>query len=457
VSGHGGAPKQLGTRFIQALALATIFALLFAVRRFTPSLREELGTVAAIGLLLLAGTLLSELLEPFGLPHLSGYLAAGILGGPHVLHLVDHETVDHLTPVNTIALSLIALAGGAELRTETLRKVARSLGWATLTQSTIVLVVMGGVFLALSGFIPFVAPLPVGARLAAAMLWGVLCVTRSPSACLGILSQTRARGPIATFSLAFIMTSDVVVIVLVALAMMIARPLLTPGAEFSLHDFQHLWDELAGSIAIGTTLGLALAAYLRLLGGRALLLILLAIGFALSPFLRYVRADPLLAFITAGFVVQNLTNQGPKLLHAVEQTGSVVFVVFFATAGAHLNVPLLKEMWQIALALCGARAFATFVAARIASRLADDPPALRTWGFSSLVSQAGLALGLAGVISGAFPSIGAGFQALAIAAVAINEMTGPILFKFALDRAGETHREEAEVARTSLVPPAPVG
>jgi Kef-type K+ transport system membrane component KefB len=453
VSGHGGAPKQFGTRVIQALALATTFGVLWVATRLTPSLREELGMVAAVGFLLLTGTLLSELLEPLGLPHLSGYLLAGIIGGPHVLHLVDHGTVDRLSPVNTISLALIALAGGAELRTETLRRVARSLGWAMLTQSTIVLVAMAGIFFALSGFIPFARDLPLGARFAVSLLWGVLCITRSPSACLGILSQTRARGPVATFSLAFIMASDVVVIVLVAAVMMIARPLLSPSAEFSLQDLEKLWHELIGSIAIGTTLGLALAAYLRLVG-RQVLLVLLAIGFGLSPFLKYVHFDPLLALITAGFVVQNLTNQGPKLLHAVEQTGSVIFVVFFATAGAHLNVPLLKETWQIALALCGARALTTYVAARIGSRAANDPPTLKRWGFSSLVSQAGLALGLAVVISEAFPNIGEGFKSLAIAAVAINEMTGPILFKFALDRAGETQREEA-VSRTSIVPPAP--
>jgi Kef-type K+ transport system membrane component KefB len=454
VSGHGSPPKQLGTRAIQALALAASFGVLYAATRFAPSLREELGTVAAVGFLLLSGTLLSELLEPIGLPHLSGYLLAGIIGGPHVLHLVDHTTVDRLSPINTISLALIALAGGAELRTETLRQVARSLGWATFTQSTIVLVVMAGVFLALSGFIPFASELPLGARMAVALLWGVLCITRSPSACLGILAQTRARGPVATFSLAFIMLSDVVVIVLVAIAMMIARPLLTQSAEFSFQDIEALGHELVGSIAIGTSLGLALAVYL-LLVGRQVLLVLLAIGFGLTPFLRYVHVDPLLAYITAGFVVQNLTNQGPKLLHAVEQAGSVVFVVFFATAGAHLDVPLLKTLWPIALALCGARAFTTYLAARLGSRLAGDPPTLRTWGFSSLVSQAGLALGLAVVIANAFPSISEGFKSLAIAAVAINEMIGPILFKFALDRAGETHKEEAEVARTSLVPPSP--
>jgi Kef-type K+ transport system membrane component KefB len=456
VSGHGGAPKGLGTRAVQALALAVTFGLLFLATRLTPELEDQLGTVAAIGFLLLAGTLCSELLETIGLPHLSGYLLAGIIGGPHILHLIDHHTVERLSPVNTLALSLIALSGGAELRMSTLREVAKSLACATVFQSFLTWGVMAAVFLACSRFIPFVAELGFSQLFGVAILWGVLSIARSPSACMGILAQTRAKGPVATFSLAFIMASDVVVVVLLAIALMIARPLVTGSGGFSMNDVSLLWHELVGSIAFGTTLGLALAAYLKLVG-RGLLLLLLAIGFGLSDFLRYVHVDPTLAFLVAGFVVQNLTAQGPKLLHAVEQTGSVVYVVFFATAGAHLNVPLLKQMWPIAITLFLARASTTYISARLASRLANDVPSVRAWGWSSLVSQAGFALGLAGVVSRAFPSIGEGFQALAIASVAINEMVGPVLFKFALDRAGETAQEDSAISRTSLVPPAPTG
>jgi Kef-type K+ transport system membrane component KefB len=454
MSGHGGASKGFGTRVVQAVALAVTFGLLYAATRITPELEDQLGTVAAIGFLLLAGTLLSELLETIGLPHLSGYLLAGIIGGPHILHLIDHHTVERLSPVNTLALSLIALSGGAELRMSTLREVAKSLAYATVFQSFLTWAVMAGVFLACSRFIPFVADLGFTQLFGVAVLWGVLSIARSPSACMGILAQTRAKGPVATFSLAFIMASDVVVVVLLAVALMIARPLVTGSGGFSMHDVGMLWHELLGSTAFGTTLGLALAAYLKLVG-RGLLLLLLAIGFGLSDFLRYVHVDPTLAFLVAGFVVQNLTAQGPKLLHAVEQTGSVVYVVFFATAGAHLNVPLLKQMWPIAITLFFARATTTYISARIAARVANDVPAVRTWGWSSLISQAGFALGLAGVVSRAFPSIGEGFQALAIASVAINEMVGPVLFKFALDRAGETAQEDTAVSRTSLAPPAP--
>jgi len=452
MSGHGGAPKGIGTRLVQAIALVVTFATLYAATRLTPEIENELGTVAAIGFLLLAGTLMSELLETIGLPHLSGYLLAGIVGGPHLLHLVDHHTVEALTPVNTLALSLIALGGGAELRVDTLREVAKSLRYATIVQSFFVMAVMTLVFIGVSPYLPFVSKLGVVPLVGTALLWGVLSISRSPSACMGILAQTRAKGPVATFSLAFIMLSDVVVVLLLAIAMMIARPMITGVGGFSLKDVEALGHELLGSVAFGTTLGLVLAAYLRLVG-KQLLLVLLAIGFGLSDFLRYVHVDPTLAFLTAGFVVQNLTAQGPKLVHAIEQRGGMVFVVFFATAGAHLNLPLLKQLWPFALTLCGMRAFSTWMAARMASRWAHDVPMLRRWSWSSLVSQAGFALGLSQVIARAFPTIGDGFRDLAIAAVAINEMIGPILFKLALDRAGEAHSEE--VQRTSLAPPPP--
>ncbi|HKY39448.1 MAG TPA: cation:proton antiporter [Polyangiaceae bacterium] len=455
MSGHGSAKKGLATRAVQLLALATSFGVLFALTRFTPGIDSRLGTMTAIGFLVLAGTLLSELLEPLGLPHLTGYLLAGIVGGPHMLHLVDHHTVEQLSPVNTLALALIALAGGVELRIETLRSVAKSLAFASLIQTFVVLLGMGTMFLLLSRFIPFAKDLELRPLIGVALLWGALCVTRSPSACMGILSQTRAKGPLATFSLGFIMLSDVVVVMMVATAIMLARPLISAGAAISISDFNVLGHEILGSISMGTTLGLALAIYLRLVGGQ-LLLVLLALGFGVTAGLKYVHVDPLLTFLTAGFVVQNLSNQGPKLLHAVEQMGSVVFVLFFATAGAHLDVPLLKVAWATALTLCAARAGFTFLASRLSSRLASDPPVVRKWGWSSMVSQAGLALGLGVVVKNSFPGpIGDGFGSLVIAAVAINEMVGPVLFKMALDRTGETDRSEP-AARPSIPPPAPV-
>src|SRR5690606_21295900 len=122
-----------------------------------------------------------------------------------------------------------------------------------------------------------------------------------------------------------------------------------------------------------------------------------------------------LTFITAGFVVQNLSAQGEKLLHSIEGVGGMVFVVFFATAGAHLDLPLLGQLWPIALALAFARGVSTYVGQRCSSSIASDPPVLRNWGWSSMISQAGLTLGLSVVIENAFPQLGTGFRSLVLA------------------------------------------
>jgi Kef-type K+ transport system membrane component KefB len=417
--------------------LTAIFGVVYLASRLAPEVHRASALIEALGFLLLGGTLVAKLVEVLRLPHLTGYILTGILAGPHVLALLDTATVKRLEPVNTMALALIALAGGAELRLEQVKRVLRSLLIATVVQSLAVAVLVGAAFVLARPLVPFARELTTSGLIAVAILWGVVATSRSPSATLGILSQTRAKGSLTNFALAFVMSSDVVVILLLASAMMIARPLLEPGSAFSFHAFSILGHEVVGSVAIGTTLGLLLAAYLRLVG-KQLLIVLVALGFGASEIIRYLQFDPLLTFVVAGFVVQNLSKQGGKFLHAVEETGGVVYVVFFASAGADLDIPLLRTLWPLALLLAGIRALTTFGAARFSSFLAKDEPMLSRWAWTSLVAQAGLTQGLAAIIEREYALFGAQFRALVIANVALNAIVGPILFKVALDRSGES-------------------
>lgn len=431
-------PKGLKTRALDALSLTIVFGVLWVCTNFAPGLHDDASLVSGLGFLLLAGTLTSELIEIFKVPHLTGYLLAGMVAGPHVLHLIDHDSVKRLEPVNTLTLALIALAGGCELKIAALKEGLRSLAVAMVVQCVLGLLFVGGVFMiAAPIMIPFAKDMPTSAVFAVALLWGIIAISRSPSATLGVLSQTRAKGPLTTFTLGFVMSSDVVVVILLAGAIGVVRSLMDPAAVFSLQAFGALGHEILGSVSVGTTLGLVLAVYLKLIG-RQLLVVLIALGFGATEVLRYLQFDPVLAFLVAGFVVQNLSNQGERFMHAIEGTSSIVYVVFFASAGAHLDLPLLKDLWPVALLLAGSRAFITFVGAKLSSRIANDPPRIRKWGWAPLISQAGLTLGLSAVIAREFPSFGDAFRALAIATVALNEIVGPILFKLALDRTDES-------------------
>jgi len=434
---HAVAAKGWRERALQALSLALVFFGLFVMSRIAPPSEGPLGVITALGFLLLAGVLAGEVADAVGLPHLTAYILVGIVAGPHVLHIVDHHAVSDLQPVSTLALALIALAGGAELRVPLLLPLMRSLSISTAVHTVFTFVAMAGTFFLMSGALTFCADQPVSVRVGIAMLWGALAVTRSPSALLGVVAQLRADGPLTRYSIGFVMISDVVVTVMIVLTISFARPFIEPGATLRLEDLQALGHELLGSVAIGCTVGIVLAIYLRLVQGR-LLIVLVALGFGVTEAVHYLRFHSMLTFIVAGFMVANASNQGPKLLRAIEDTGGIVYVVFFATAGAHLDMSLLAKLWPYALGLCAVRALVTYAGGRISSKLAADEPVITRWGFAPLVSQAGLALGLAGVIAATFPSFGTGFRALAIATVAINELAGPVLWKFALDRAGDS-------------------
>lgn len=450
--------KSPGTaRALDALGLAVLFAILYGATRVAPNMTGTPSTVASLGFLLLAGTLMSQLIEVLKVPHLTGYLLAGILAGPHILGLIDQASVKSLAPVNTLALALIALAGGAELRIEQVRRGLKSLLLSSVLQAVAIIVIIGGVFIAARPLLPFTAGLTFSGLCAVALLWGIIATTRSPSAVLAILAQTRARGPVASFGLASVMISDILVIVLLAGGLMVARPLLEPGSTLSLAAFRALGHEIVGSVAIGTTLGLLLATYMKV-SGRQLMVVIVAVGFGATETLHFLHFDPLLTFLVAGFVVQNLSKQGEKFLHAIEEMGGVVYVVFFAIAGADLDIPLLRSLWPVALLLAGARAMVTYGAQRVSAMIARDEPMLARWAWASLIAQAGLTQGLGNVVERAYPSWGSPLRALVVANVAINAVVGPILFKIALDRAKETKEPSASLADAEeAVPPGSSG
>jgi len=148
-------------------------------------------------------------------------------------------------------------------------------------------------------------------------------------------------------------------------------------------------------------------------------------------------------------VVQTCQS-GRELLHAASRWQRRVRAVL-ATAGAELDVPLLKQAWSIALALCSC-APSSPSSPRASARSCSDP----RWSGSG----AGPAWSRKpdwrsawyrgrGRVSG----IGTQFRSLVIAAVAINEMIAPCCSSSPWIEPASPRAEPA--ARPSLPPPAP--
>ena len=422
------------------LMLLVLTALVVAARGLVPEgVALHADVLLGLGLIIFAGYLTAHLGERIGLPHVTGYLLAGLLLGPHALAAVSADVVERLKPTNSIALALIALSAGAELDFGMLRRGFRSLVAAVGAHLLVVLPATFAALLALRSFVPFLAPLSVYGAMAAALLWGVIAMSRSPSSTLGVISQLRPEGPLTRHVLTVVITMDLVVLVSFAVAEALAARAFDPSAAAAGDALRELWLMLTGSLACGTTLGLLVALWLKLVK-RQLLLFLLVVAYCGMQLAAYFSFQPLVLFLTAGFVVSNLTHQGEELLDLVGAGGQIVFVVFFALAGAHVDLRLLAKLWPMALTLWLVRGAATYLGARAAARIANDPPVVQRYAGLSLWSQAGTTISLTLAVGARFPALGAGFTSLGIAVAGFDELIGPLLFKWSLDRAKESRK-----------------
>ena len=85
---------------IPLLLLLAVAGMMQAARSFTTDTTMA-GSELAFGFLLLAAYFTARIINRFGLPKLTGYLAAGVIAGPYVLELVTQEMTVSLKVVSS--------------------------------------------------------------------------------------------------------------------------------------------------------------------------------------------------------------------------------------------------------------------------------------------------------------------------------------------------------------------
>jgi Kef-type K+ transport system membrane component KefB len=321
------------------------------------------------------------------------------------------------------------------------RRILKSVLSSALFQVLFVIPIVGVAFFAASrsGLVPFMTQFSAGGAIAVSVLVGAIAFCRSPSVTLAVLAETRSKGPLSEWALGVCVLLDVAILPVFAAALAYVRSEIN-GDPFSVDMFVHIGSELIASMIAGVTFGLLVAVLFRLVTTERILVVVV-LSYALTALCVYLQYDTLLVFVVAGFIVQNLTRGGHALVETSEKTSAAVMVVFFATAGAKLDLGALKSLWAVVLVIFIARVASTYVGARVGHRVARDQPAVSNNAWLVLISQAGITIGLATVAAEAVPNLGASFASMIVAVVAVNELLGAALTKWAVTRAGEVPSE----------------
>lgn len=419
----------------------------------------------ALGFLLLTAFLLGELVVPLRLPRISGYLITGVIFGPDALGLVNEASLESLGVIDSLALTFIALSAGGELELSALAKARRIIVWGVASQLTLIFLVSALLFLVISPAFEFTRDLQGTQLFVVAGILGAIATARSPASAIAIIKELRAHGPFTDAVLGLTVAMDILSIVLFATVVSVGQAMLS-GTGLDTSYILGLLIEILSSLALGAALGAALAAWLRRVRSHQLITVFLVAivvseaSKALSHWLEHsfdmsFHLEPMLVCIALGFVVRNFSSQGGHFLHVIERGGLLVFTLFFALAGASLDLVILKDTWLLAVLIVLLRFAGIQSSSWLGARLAGAGPLYRRRLGLTFITQAGVSLGLAKAVAIRFPDWGPAVATLAIASISINQLVGPVFFKSAFGAAGEIGGAEAEEEPADTEAPLP--
>jgi NhaP-type Na+/H+ or K+/H+ antiporter len=464
------------------IVVALIVVLIFLHQWAGTAMVGDLDPTAmlALGFVVLGSYTIGQLAEVVRLPHITGYLLAGLFFGPSIAHslapyvaswvgveapwapfdrgVLNESVIQQLSLFDTLAIALIAISAGGELKLAAVREGMRVMLSIIAGQYTLVMVSVTTFVVLISGSIPSIAlpGLDVGSPLAAlglGIVVAAIAFAASPAATLAIISETGAKGPMSRTVLNTIVFEDVLVIVTFVVGKFLAATLL--GAEVEPIG-TYLAQHVGGGVGLGLALGLGVVLYLRFVG-KELMIFLVGVVYTATLVADQLHADKLLMFLTLGFIVGNFSKAGEHLIEKVEQLALPTYVVFFTIAGARMHIDQLQATLPFALALCTLRFFSIYIGVKSGARLGGAAPNTVKYGWLGFIAQAGVALALANQLMGLHGSSGAALGTMVMGGIAVNELFGPVLFKLAVSLAGEGKATvvagDADLPHLSVPPP----
>ncbi|HSI03493.1 MAG: cation:proton antiporter [Myxococcota bacterium] len=423
--------------------LLVLTAIMHAMRSFSASMDVmSNGTTLAFGYLLLVAFFVGGYFKAVSLPKLTGYLVTGIIVGPPLFDLVSHAMLESLEVVSGMAIALIAMSAGAELEMKSMRPLIRSvLSISFVALAVTALLLTGAIFIA-SDWMPFLRDLPLGPRIAVAVMLATVMSARSPAVVIALRDEMQAQGIVSRTATASVILGDLTVVVLFAFVSAVAKAALGDGAS-ALEAAAGVSWAIFGSLGFGAVLGLLLAVVLRRVPKSSPLFVML-MAFVIAEVGQRLGLDPLLLALSAGLFVRNFSDQGLTLHEVISGAGLPVYVLFFAVAGASLHLEALRTVGLLAPVFALTRAVGLLLGGRLGAKLGGSPPEVRRYAPYGLLPQAGLALGLSHLMARTFPGLGAEAGALTLAVVALNELIAPVVYRWALVKSGETTQKNGE-------------
>lgn len=383
-------------------------------------------TLVTVGGLLIASLAVERIGRRTRLPRVSLLLLVGVVAGPLVLDLLPSERDRWFPIVTRIALVMIGFLVGGEFTRERIREHGRGVAAIVVAQGLATAVLVTGGLLAF-GVDPTVA-----------VLLGGVATATDPAATKSVVDEARASGRFSRRVLGVVALDDVVGIALFSVLLAVAGP----GGGGAEHLLDGAWEILGGAL-VGLGLGLP-GAYLtgRTTPGEPSLEEALGLIFLCSGLTLWLDVSYLFAAVVLGATVANLASHHTRPFREIESIEWPFLTVFFVLAGASIDGDSLEGLGLTALGYVVFRVLGKVGGASLGVRLVGEDRATGRWLGAALLSQAGVALGMALAVADRFPGIAEEVVPVAVVTTVLFELVGPLSLRAALGRADDTVEAE---------------
>ena len=189
--------QRLLYRVLPLLVVVTVLMLL-RVSGVGVAATGPQSTTIGLGFMLIAAFAGGKLATRVGLPRITGYLLVGLLVGPYVSGLLTRDMLIAAKAVEGIAVALIALTAGGEIRLDWVKKQIKRLALITFFELTVVALGVLTVVLLAREHLPFMPSDDWRKAVVVAMVFGAIAVANSPTVTIAVIADNQAEGPISS-------------------------------------------------------------------------------------------------------------------------------------------------------------------------------------------------------------------------------------------------------------------
>lgn len=410
----------------------------------------------SIAVALLAGLMMTRLMNRFHLPDVTAYLLAGVILGPCLLGRLGlpgvgfgtFEQVQLLQPISDVALGFIAFAIGSEFRLSHLRQTGGAAVTVGIIQAVTATIFVDLALLGLHMVLGDKLPIP------AVITLGAIAAATAPAATLMVVRQYKAKGPVTDLLLPVVALDDAVGLIIFAISFGAAQAMEASAVNLVAILVAPLL-EIVLSLVLGAFLGWCLSVLEGLFHSNRNRVALIAGFIVLAVALSMVKFEiggteigfsSLLVLMMLGTVFCNICPLSEDLMNRADKWSAPLLTLFFVLSGAALDLGVFADVAIVGVGILYiiARSLGKYTGSALSCTLSHQPSNVKKYLGITLLPQAGVALGMSAQVGSAMGETGSMVRSIVLFGVLIYELVGPSLTKWALTKAGDIQPKEAQ-------------